>query len=75
MRRSGRGACRSWSHTEEYAGRDWPQRARRLEQQEPRRSTRRVVAGFLKSHHYERTWRNSFFEILEPPVAQRGPCR
>jgi hypothetical protein len=56
-------------------GSDWPERARRVEEKEPMRSTRRVIKRFLSSHGYRRTWRNSFFEILEPPGARRGSCR
>jgi hypothetical protein len=56
-------------------GSNWPERSRRLERQEPMLSTRQVITSFLSSHAYERTWRNSFFEILEPPEAQRGSCR
>jgi Dolichyl-phosphate-mannose-protein mannosyltransferase len=56
-------------------GTDWPQRASRLEAKEPMRGTRRVIKGFLREHGYERTWKNSFFEILEPPAPRGGSCR
>lgn len=56
-------------------GFDWPERARALESKEPMRSTRRVLKDFLSRHRYERTWRNSFFEILQPPEGKRGSCR
>jgi hypothetical protein len=54
---------------------DWPSRSRPLEGKEPMRSTRRVLKTFLNRHGYERTWRNAFFEILEPPPAERRQCR
>ncbi|HEX2871704.1 MAG TPA: hypothetical protein VHP33_10615 [Polyangiaceae bacterium] len=56
-------------------GFDWPKPARPLEGKEPMRSTRRVLKRFLERHGYERTWGNAFFEILEPPAAQRRQCR
>lgn len=56
-------------------GFDWPTRPNSLEGKEPFRSTRRVLKNFLSRHGYERTWRNSFFEILEPPADQRRRCR
>jgi hypothetical protein len=56
-------------------GNDWPAKSRRLEDKEPMRGTRRVIKAFLRRHGYQRTWRNSFFEILEPAGARRGSCR
>jgi hypothetical protein len=56
-------------------GEDWPQRARGLENKQPQRGVRRVLNAFLRKHGYERTWRNAFFEILEPPAGHRGACR
>ncbi len=56
-------------------GIDWPGKARRLEEKQPMGGTRRVIKAFLRTHGYQRTWRNSFFEILEPPGARRGSCR
>ncbi len=54
---------------------DWPEQARRLEEREPQRGTRRALKAFLRAHGYHRKWSNSFFEILEPPSAGPGSCR
>ena len=54
---------------------DWPEHARKLERGQPMLGTRQALKAFLQRHGYHRTWHNSFFEILEPPGAQRGSCR
>jgi hypothetical protein len=51
--------------------RDWPSTHRPLEPKHA--ETRAVIAEFLARYHYKRTWRNRFFEILEP--ASRRPVR
>lgn len=51
----------------------WPQDRRRLDKQN--KATRSAIAAFLKEHDYRRTWRNSFFEILEPPRKPGAPAR
>ena len=54
---------------------DWPKSARQLEAREPTRSARIAINAFLRAHGYRRTWRNSFFEILEPSSVGPGSCR
>lgn len=54
---------------------EWPQRARRLEEKEPQRSTRLVLRAFLRTHRYKQTWENEFFRILEAPSAKGAACR
>ncbi len=52
----------------------WPEHLRPLEQDEARSSTRAAINAFLKEHHYEPTWHNDFFEILEPS-GRHTECR
>lgn len=42
----------------------WPRKGPGLERQH--KATRKAIVSFLQSNGYERTWRNDFFEILEP---------
>ena len=51
---------------------DWPARFRKLEPQHA--GTRRAIEHFLRANGYRSTWRNAYFEILEPP-GERARCR
>jgi hypothetical protein len=54
---------------------DWPRRKQRLENKASQRGVRKVLNAFLKENGYRASWRNDFFEILEPPAEKRGKCR
>jgi hypothetical protein len=45
---------------------EWPNNARKGVDRK-HAPARKVIASFLKAHDYRVTWRNSYFEILEPP--------
>lgn len=53
----------------------WPGKGQGLER--PQAATRKAITTFLKRNHYKATWRNDFFEILEPPRdgTSMGACR
>lgn len=52
--------------------RDWPMVHRRLESVHA--GSRAAIADFLARHGYKRTWKNDFFEILEPAQARPVKC-
>lgn len=49
---------------------DWPKKFRKLEPAHA--GTRKAIEQFLKANGYRATWKNAYFEILEPPG---GPAR
>jgi hypothetical protein len=56
-------------------GFEWPEHPLPLEQGAAQRGVRAALGTFLREHAYTRTWSNGFFEILEPPPAERSHCR
>jgi hypothetical protein len=61
--------------TKSARGAEWPQHAQELEPDEPQRGERSALTAFLHERGYTRTWSNGYFEILEPPLPERGHCR
>jgi hypothetical protein len=51
---------------------DWPTRFRKLESLHA--GTRKAIERFLRTHGYQATWRNDYFEILQPP-GEPAHCR